>query len=794
MVSPEALSWQLTKTGVILEGPAVRVEAQTPGPVLAGAAGPEARTDWTSQGMHPFCLGGQSGAVRAQAARQGVLQLTRELFASEDGRLVALRMGVRNESSAAVRLQRISLLRATGSASVRVGRGDMRDWRVLRMARQKNDVPGCFRPSVADEDLEDAVFQSAELAAGLGVSYDNIGDLANLPCEVESDPCICIFDTASGRSAALLVGMLGQTRHLNRVVLATTPDRTRLDRLEVLCEFDGAEVAPGQSKETHWLLLSEGARPWQLMSAFYRWLAQEMNVSERGPAPSIFCTWYFYGTDFGRDDLEENLQLLERERIPFDVFLLDNGWMEDFGTWEANDRFPLGMAEAADRIRRAGYEPGIWTCPFVVMKRSPVLRRYPDLVLRKADGEPCPFGYRVEETCVVDPTSPDAPAYFNEMFAKLRAWGYRYHKFDFLRAVIIHEDVRFHDRSANRAEAYRRGLELIRRAAGPDAYILACGGLFEGSAGTVDGMRVGSDVSARWKSSNRILGHPTKIKQNVFRSVTGILWHTDPDALQLRRRTTPFRGNQRFAHLSVGEFTDSEAFTSVVNHYVGGGIVSLCERIAELPQDRRALYRHVLPPVTPAAEPLDLESPGCPSLLLTRIRSPFPSVPDWMTLAVINWKDEPATIRVALPPMPDAGARVAVFNFNSQRFLGLFQHDGSVPVELPPHGSCILRLAPWDGVSAVLLGTDMHLSGGAAEFDELSVGIDEVKGIVHRRWPCELRVTAGFPRDGALVAVSEVIPPDRAAFSIGLRAGRGERRGTGTGALDWGPGGSAAKR
>ena len=475
-----------TGTGRVLRltGEGVCLKASTPAARVAGEELPS--PDFRADGESTCDVAGIGGrAVRETAMLDGI-ELVRETFQSADGAMCAVRLSITNRRSTPFALESITPITAVGDEALTVADAGFADWRVLRMARQKNDIPGCFRPATHDADLADAAFCGGEIVAGMGVSPEDMARGGRTSESILADPCVIIRSDRKPDAPGLFLGILGQTEHLTSIFMTPSEGGDALGSLEVVCEFDGVHVDPGETRTTHWLLMQASADDYGTLASFADSVAREYGVPAPGPAPSICCNWYFYGSDMTQDDLDENLAVLAEKPIPFDVFLLDNGWMDNFGSWRPNERWPMGVKHAADCIARAGYRPGIWTCPFVVMAESPILDQYPDLVARDSVGEPCEFGYGKGVCYTVDPTAPNASAYFNEMFARLKGWGYLHHKFDFLRAVINARDVRFHDRKATRAQAYRRGLQLIRDALGPEAYIVACGGLFEGSAGLAD--------------------------------------------------------------------------------------------------------------------------------------------------------------------------------------------------------------------------------------------------------------------------------------------------------------------
>ncbi len=710
-------------------------------------------------------IGGMTGEIVSDRSEQGGVVIGREAFQSDDQAVVAVRVSLENRGEAPLYLDFLEPIHAQGDGAVSVAGAACADWSVVRMARQKNDIPGCYRPGEFDANYRDAVTDSSALQAGMGATVNAVDEQATC---VNSEPCIIMRSRKDPSAPAAFLGVLGQQEHLSEIRLATTADRRHLAELSVICEFDHCLVGPGQRRRTHWVVFWQGADEHEMLCRYGEMISAEYDVARPGPAPSIFCSWYFYGWDFTQADLEENLAELRRRPIPFDVFIIDNGWEDGWGSCRACERFPDGMAHPAEIIRQAGYQPGIWTAPFVIDQDAPALEKYPDMLALDSQGKPCTFPCFKGDVFIVDPTSLSARRYYADLYGQLASWGFTHHKLDFLRALIVPADLHFHDRSATRAQAYRRGLELIRQAVGKEAYILACGGLFEGTVGLADGNRTGSDVKSRWHEPDRAVpGYLARIKQNLFRNYTNRYWHSDPDALQLRRRAGAFRGRDELDYLAIGWLTDDEAFSIVVSQYLAGGAVCFCERLKELDDDRLALLRHVIPAVTPPAKWLDADHPLCPSMSLTRVTPRAESLGPWWTLAVSNWEDEPVTRCVPLP-IPAQGTSLAVFEFATQHFMGVYSADESVELEIPAHGTRLLRIVEWNGRSPVLLGTDQHLSGGAAEFERFEITPQEVRGVICSRWRVPIMVTVGLPGTGGIRPQRIRLPAEAGEFSVGL--------------------------
>ena len=559
---------------------------------------------------------------------------------------------------------------------------------VTRLARQKNDVPGPFHPARVDAALRNAAFDSSEIIAGGGVAWCEMEEKETLPHSFHCDPGLALSDEAG--TFHCFIGFDGQTRHLSDLVVESDEARSRLVAVTATVEFDAVVLAPGETLRPHSLYLDFGTDSVrELMLRHARRVARTTGTLH-SPCRNIYCTWYYYGADIDRREVLANLRFIDREHLPFDVFQIDMGWENCFGDWEAEEvKFPGGMARVARAIRRRGILPGLWCAPFVVEEQAEVVRQNPEMFLRNSAGEFCRFQC-VKGACrVVDPFHPAAEAYLVSLFRKFRRWGYGYFKLDFLRAVFLTADARFHDPGKNRAQAYRHGLELIRAGVGEDGVIDACGGLYEGSAGLVNLVRSGFDLRGHWRAEDsEISAYVNRIAQNLHRNFYNELWSTDPDALQLRRNDRAWKDNPLNLHLSRGCFTDEEAFSIVVNQLIGGGVVCVSERFRGFDPDRLALLKWLLPRRRfPAAIPPVLEAETLPRMLYCRSRGA-------LLIVLNNWLgEETAEVPLHLEWIPRVipGERYELFDCRNACRLGECVAGNPFPVRIPAHGTALLR-------------------------------------------------------------------------------------------------------
>jgi alpha-galactosidase len=276
-----------------------------------------------------------------------------------------------------------------------------------------------------------------------------------------------------------------------------------------------------------------------VFAAYADQLGQRLGVRCHEHPPRVWCSWYGLYGDIYQDILLDALAGLSG--LPFDVFQIDDGWQISLGDWQANAKFPNGMAWMAEKIQRAGLTPGLWLAPLAVAPASSIYQQHPDWLLHGIDGRPLSAGHNWGDFFYgLDTTHPEVQSWLYDLIETARSWGYKYLKLDFLYAGAM-PGVRYENIPAE--QAYRIGLEVIRQAAG-DAYFLACGSPIFPAIGLADALRVGSDVAPYWDNPERTINlHDlTGVGSlNAIRTALHRLWlrpliDVDPDVAFFRTR------------------------------------------------------------------------------------------------------------------------------------------------------------------------------------------------------------------------------------------------------------------
>jgi alpha-galactosidase len=315
-----------------------------------------------------------------------------------------------------------------------------------------------------------------------------------------------------------------------------TPSTTAVPSIRA--EVDGGRVvvstveAAGDDVDVTELVAPEGT---DLDSALARWadgFAADHHPGPIRPAPTAWCSWYHYSTQVTQADVEENLAAIGDLGLDVDVVQIDDGWQAEMGDWlQLSDRF-ASLEDVVGRIRAAGRRAGIWVAPFFLGSRSATLREHPDWAIGRES--PVVAGEGWDQTLfALDATHPGAQAHLREVFGMLAGVGIDYFKVDFLYAGAV--DGARADGTVPGTAAYRHGLQVIREAIGPEAYLLGCGAPQLPSVGLVDGMRVGPDISHAYEPEDGDLSQPSQraaTQNSRWRAFTqGRFWVNDADCL-----------------------------------------------------------------------------------------------------------------------------------------------------------------------------------------------------------------------------------------------------------------------
>ncbi len=514
-----------------------------------------------------------------------------------------------------------------------------------------------------------------------------------------------VHDGAAGvyaGEAGFLVGVL-QPRGLHAEIELDARGAVSLRARSVV---EGLPLQPGETRESGEFVVLPGTPE----ATWARWaseLGSAQGARTSTPAPVGWCSWYDYYTHVTEADLDANLRALAplRQALGVTLFQVDDGYQADLGDWlTPRATFPSGMKAVAARIRDAGFTPGLWLAPFVARPTSALARANPDWFLTTARGRRRKAGYNPwwgGAFHALDLTHPGVEGWLTDTVGTLvHDWGFSFLKIDFVYAGLL--DGRRHDPSLTTVETYRRGVQIVREAAGDEAHLLGCGAPLVHSVGLVDHLRIGPDVAEYWRRPivdwltglDSSPGACQSLKNVLARqALHGRLWQNDPDCLLVRARNS---------RLSLDEV---QTLASVVG--LAGGLRMISDDLSRLEPARLELLHKVLPP---PAWPARVGRVGAePDLLVLTLPN------QRRVVAWVNWGERPAEASLSAEALDLPAGRVAALDaWRGTTYEANLADGPLVTAPVPAHGVALLHVVPV-GDAPRLVGGHVHV--GLAELE-----------------------------------------------------------------------------
>ena len=463
--------------------------------------------------------------------------------------------------------------------------------------------------------------------------------------------------------------------------------------------MDGVLVRPGESRRSEEMIFCFQS-PESATVTWTRLVAATHGAHRDRPAVHGWCSWYDRTTKIDEAHIRLIMDTVAAhpETFGHGVLQIDDGYQKMDGDWSANERFPSGMAQLAQDIRRIGWTPGVWFAPLMIHPDHPWAKANPDALQTNADGI-AKFmnanAFHPDGAKWLNPDHPKSREFLRNIIAGARENGYGYMKIDFNGI-----GAQFIDPTKTRLQVFRELYALYREAAGEDTYLLAClGAPHRGVIGYADAARIGPDSHP---------AHFVKCLKSVlrFQIFNGVWWRNDPDVTYL----APNLPSRKFD--PVPENEEKWRTWHTVNALVGG--TAMVSEPLNAP-DCHALWRRyemMRPSSAVPARLLNIGKSGRPSVFGFTVHDS-----NGLFGVYTLYNDGSSNASVAIN-FHDAGlpqdVSCAVFDFWEGRVVG-YATNRYEAGSLPPYGSRLLRFTPVDSEGPILVGSDLHLSVGATE-------------------------------------------------------------------------------
>jgi alpha-galactosidase len=514
---------------------------------------------------------------------------------------------------------------------------------------------------------------------------------------------------------AIIIGWLENKQSLGHVTFA----RTGQDEISLVAEsiyLPGQLLPPAKSLSSDPIILISSNNPYSALEN-YGDVVGKMNQARTNSIINGWCSWFYTLAKVSEEEVIANTKFAAEHLKPFGIefIQIDEGYQQWHGDWRGNERFPHGLKWLADQIKSHGLKPGIWIAPYVISEPTEIFQQHPDWLVSFPDGKLQRVGNWAEPPSDENPrrycldiTHPQAAQWLYDTIKMIvDEWGFEMIKIDFVAWSILSAN-RFREPTQSAAQVYRKGMEIMRKAAGDKCHILDCG---PGNitVGLIDSMRIEWDVNygysvAAWDT---YFMHPAGSaaamgKRFYFHRKA---WINDAD------------------HLCMDLLNNQQSEAAATLIALSGGNLFSGDRLTQLDPHKLEILKKITPSYGKAAIPVDLFESNIASVFALEIKKTFA---DWTVLGFFNADlNETRERRFAIQRLGlNPNKKYLVFDFWKQAFLG--EINGELKVSIQPGSTTLLTLHESTG-KPQFISTDRHVLQGAVELEDAHW--DDVKKI-----------------------------------------------------------------
>ncbi len=376
--------------------------------------------------------------------------------------------------------------------------------------------------------------------------------------------------------------------------------------------FDSFNISPNQRIMSDKFLIYIGQEDG--LNVLGKAIAKEHGVTQLKDVPTGFNAGYYFGEGVTEKIVLEQLEEIKRKELNIKYYILDAGWYDKFGDWNANERFPHGMKYIGDKIVEAGLIPGIWIAPFKFANDSKPRIEHPEWFITDAN-------YAGGKNHFIDFSIEGAKKWLYDLYRKISVeWGFKYIKFDY---VIFDLSLGgYKNKEFTALKNYRTALEVMRSAVTEDTVLMSCTAPMSPSVKFCDAARSGHDVYDNFTSLK------LTAKQTLKRLHMAQYLILDPDVFQAR---TIENEDEECMCPSVRTQEENETYATFQS--VTGGAIIFSDKLQLMDKKGFNLIKALLPANPKPATPLDLYDADIPSIFR------YNNSGEFEMFAIINWTD-----------------------------------------------------------------------------------------------------------------------------------------------------------
>lgn len=315
-----------------------------------------------------------------------------------------------------------------------------------------------------------------------------------------------------------------------------------------------------------------------------------------------YTSWYYHNNNISFQELVRRIEFYGKNKIPIDVFQIDDGYQKRVGDWlHLKADFDGRMKDIAQRIKSYNIKPGIWIAPFICEKKSYLFQYHNEWLMRDRDENLVIAGFnplwsgKFYALNIYHPDFQEYLKYVLNIFIK--EWRFEFLKLDFLYAASIYPIKRH-----TRAMQMQYALDLIHNAVNwkkDNIKLLGCGIPFSHAFGNVNYTRIGSDVEEKWENYLKNFNFLERV--STFNSLNSTIYRhafntknflNDPDVFYLRDN---FKALKKKDLLKKINLTEEEKLTLLFNNQIFGGVSFTSDPIESYDTEKLRLYKKLFP-------------------------------------------------------------------------------------------------------------------------------------------------------------------------------------------------------
>ena len=326
----------------------------------------------------------------------------------------------------------------------------------------------------------------------------------------------------------------------------------------------------------------------------YEWIcfqnyfeAQQLKPIQAKPAIG-WTIWYYYYTNISEKIIEENLNAFINNKVPIEIFQIDDGWQQSVGDWlHVNKKFPNGWKPIVAKIHAQKIKAGLWLAPLACEHNSFIVKEKPHWILKDAKGKFLKIGFNPMWSYwfyALDIYNEEVRNYLKKVFhTVLHEWGFDLVKLDFLYGTAL-----LARNGKSRGQIMHETMLFLRECVG-NKMILGCGVPLSAAIGATEYCRIGPDIHLSWDFKLlkwiRARERPSVLNaiHNTIsrRQLSGKWFWNDPDVFMLRNNKNGLSFEEKYSLLLTNLLFGHLLFTS--------------DNISEYDAKQRWWYKSIFP-------------------------------------------------------------------------------------------------------------------------------------------------------------------------------------------------------